>query len=96
MYHLWSNFLMYSNTVRLRQLPAGSDMYNTLHYGVAVVVDEGQRPRLVGDGEGELVVVHETHLLNLAGIVHVVQQHRCVTQYLDRNIFVRSKTLLGK
>ena len=49
---------MYSNTVRLRQLPAGPDMYNTLHYGVAVVVDEGQRPRLVGDGEGELVVVH--------------------------------------
>ncbi len=84
---------MYSNTVGLWQLPAGPDMYNTLHYGVAVVVDKGQRPRLVGDGQGELVVVHEAHLLDLAGVVHVVQQHRCVTQYLDKNKSSKQKKI---
>ena len=86
---------MYGNTVRLRQLPAGSNMNNTLHYGVAVVVDKGERPRLVGDGQGELVVVHQAHLLNLAGVVHVVQQHCCVTQYLNNNISPKDKNLGG-
>ena len=37
-------------------------------------MDEGQGPRLVGNGQRELVVVDEAHLLNLAGVVHVVEQ----------------------
>lgn len=57
------------------------DMDNGLNDGVAVVVYEGERPGLVGDGERELVVVDEADLLDLAGVVHIVQQHG-VAQHL--------------
>ena len=49
-------------------------MNYALNNGITIVVDKGQGPGLVGDGQGELVVVHQADLLNLAGVVHVVQE----------------------
>ena len=49
-------------------------MNYALNDGITIVVDKGQGPGLVGDGQGELVVIHQADLLNLAGVVHVVQE----------------------
>ena len=49
-------------------------MNYALNDGITIVVDKGQGPGLVGDGQGELVVVHQADLLNLTGVVHVVQE----------------------
>ena len=49
-------------------------MNYALNDGITIVVDKGQGPGLVGDGQGELVVIHQADFLNLAGIVHVVQE----------------------
>ena len=51
-------------------------MQDGRHDAVAVDVDEAERTRLVGDRQGELVVVDQADLLDLRGVVHVVQQHR--------------------
>ena len=47
-------------------------MNYALNDGITIVVDKGQGPGLVGDGQGELVVIHQADLLNLAGVVRVV------------------------
>jgi hypothetical protein len=49
-------------------------MNYALNDRITIVVDKGQGPGLVGDGQGELVVIHQADLLNLAGVVHVVQE----------------------
>ena len=49
-------------------------MNYALNNGITIVVDKGQRPGLVGNGQGELVVVDQADLLNLASVVHVVQK----------------------
>ena len=49
-------------------------MNYALNNRITIVVDKGQGPGLVGNGQGELVVVHQADLLNLAGVVHVVQE----------------------
>ena len=49
-------------------------MNYALNNRITIVVDKGQGPGLVGDGQGELVVIHQADLLNLAGVVHVVQE----------------------
>ena len=41
---------------------------------VAVVVDERERPTLIGDGERELVVVHQANFLDLGSVINVVQK----------------------
>lgn len=46
------------NTNRLWKFPTVPDVDDSLHYGVTVIVDERERPRLVGDGQGELVVIY--------------------------------------
>ena len=49
-------------------------MNYALNDRITIIVDKGQGPGLVGDGQGELVVVHQADLLDLAGVVHVVQE----------------------
>ena len=39
---------------------------------VAVVVNERKRSTLIGDGESELIVVHETNFLDFGSVINVV------------------------
>jgi len=47
-----------------------------LDNGVTVVVNERQRARLVGNCEGELIVVDQADLFNLGRVEDVVQKNR--------------------
>ena len=49
-------------------------MDDALHDGVAIVVDEGQGARLVGDGQRELVVIDQADFLDLRGVVDIVKE----------------------
>jgi len=49
-------------------------MNDALYDGVAVVVDEGERPGLVGDGQRELVVVDQADFFDLGCVVDVVEE----------------------
>ena len=67
-------------------------MNYALNNGITIVVDKGQGPGLVGDGQGELVVIHQADLFNLAGVVHVVQKdgdaQHCKGQLISKCTFV--------
>lgn len=54
--HNRNRYMIYTN--RLWKFPTVPDVDDGLHYGVTVIVDERERPRLVGDGQGELVVIY--------------------------------------
>lgn len=61
--------------VGLRQLPARADVDDGPDDGLALLVHEGERGALVGDGQGELVLIHQADLLDLRGVVDVVEEH---------------------
>ena len=67
-------FSKIGNAYWLRQLPSCPDVDDGLHNAVTVVVDEGERARLVGDSEGELIVVNEA---NLGGKSHTLKGAKC-------------------
>lgn len=48
--------------VGLGKFPARADVDDVVNDVVTVIVDEGERPRLVGDGQRELVIIHQTNL----------------------------------
>lgn len=51
--------------VGLGQLPARADVDDGPDDGLALLVHEGERGALVGNGQGELVLVHQADLLDL-------------------------------
>lgn len=53
------------NGVRLGELPACADMDDGLNDGFALLMHERERGALVSDGQCELVLVHQTYLLDL-------------------------------
>ncbi|KAH3877013.1 hypothetical protein DPMN_000867 [Dreissena polymorpha] len=53
---------MNRDSVGLGELPASPDVDDVMYDVVTVVVYERQRSSLVGNGQGELVVIHKTHL----------------------------------
>jgi hypothetical protein len=79
--HNYNLLLMHGDAIRLAQLPPGPYVNDGLDNGVAIVVNKGEGPGLVGNGERELVVVHQADLLYLTRVVDIVQQHS-VTQHL--------------
>lgn len=73
---LWSDFSVLRDGVRLRQLPARPDMDDRLNYGITLLVHESEGCALVGHGEGELTLIHKANLLNLGGIIYIVEEDR--------------------
>lgn len=65
---------MLRDGVRLRELPACSDVDDGVHDGIALLVHEGEWCALVGDGERELVLVNQADLLDLRGVVDIVEE----------------------
>ncbi|KAG9341392.1 hypothetical protein JZ751_019199 [Albula glossodonta] len=61
--------------VRLRQLPARADVDDGMDDCLALLVHEGQRRALVGDGQGELVLVHQADLFDFRGVFEGVVKH---------------------
>lgn len=61
--------------VGLRELPARADVDDGVHYSLALLVHEGERRSLVGDGQRELVLVHQADLLDLRGVINIVEDH---------------------
>lgn len=59
---LGSDLGVHCDRVRLGQLPPGPDVDDGLYYTVTVIVDEAEGSTLIGDGQCELVVIHQTHL----------------------------------
>ena len=70
-----ADFVVNLNGIGLGQFPAGANVNDRLDDVVTVVVNERQRTRFVGDGQGELVVIDQTDFFDLRGVVDVVQQH---------------------
>lgn len=56
---------MDGNRIRLRQFPPRPDVDDGLHNAIAVVVDEREGARFVGDSKRELVVVYQADLFYL-------------------------------
>lgn len=61
--------------VGLGQLPARADVDDGPDDGLTLLVHEGQRGALVGNGQGELVLIHQADLLDLRGVVDVIEEH---------------------
>lgn len=51
--------------VGLRELPACADVDDGVYDCLALLVHEGEWRALVGDGQSELVLVHQADLLDL-------------------------------
>ncbi len=60
--------------VRLSELPAGADVDDGLNNVLAIVVNETEGRELVGNGDGELVVVHQADFFDFGGVVDIVEE----------------------
>lgn len=60
--------------VGLRELPARADVDNGVYDCLAFLVHKGERRALVGDGQRKLVLVHQADLLDLRGVVDIVEK----------------------
>lgn len=63
---------MLGDGVGLRQLPPRPDVDDGADDGFALLVHEGERRALVGDGQGKLVLIDQTDLLNFGGVVYII------------------------
>lgn len=61
--------------VGLGQLPARADVDDGPDNGFTLLVHEGEWGALVGNGQGELVLIHQADLLDLGGVVDVIEEH---------------------
>lgn len=59
------DFGVLGNGVRLRELPACTDMDYGLNYGITFLVHKGEGCALVGDSQCELVFINKADLFDL-------------------------------